>query len=302
MPDHFGDLANHWAVAEGLQSGGNQTTVSLTLGASSVGDAETALEGTALTVILTGTADGQSGQFGASNATIGVRGFAIHNDGEYVGNGKGAWSVATTGGSWELNETGGETRFSGTLALELRNQCATSLSSATYNIQFDIPVRPPDSSAHQACQSTLGIGEGVDDEYLFGGRLELTVDGESWTPSETNSATYLPDDSSLALFGTDEDRTLSVEVDSPEFGANQPSAASYQTDSCAYGGNSLSDSTVTVEENDSGSLEQGPTSGTVELQLSPLPENGEDCSDSPVSITGQFGLAVCGQSPDQAGN
>lgn len=210
--------------------------------------------------------------------------------------------MAPTGGSWELTETGGETHFSGTLAVELRNQCATSLSSATYDIEFDVPVRSPESSTHQTCRSTLGIGQGVDDEHLLGGRLELTTDGESWTPAETNAATYVPDDSTLTLIGTGGDREFSVEVDSPEFGTNQPSAATYQTDSCTYGGSSPSDSTVTIEDNDSGTLEQGPTSGTFDLQLPPVPDNGDGCSDSPITVTGQFGLAVCGQSPDRADN
>lgn len=85
MQFDFGELTNQWVVAEGLQSGANQTTVSRTLGASSLDNPETALEGNAITVAVTGTAKGQSGQFGPSNDNMGVTVFAVRYKEGYIG-------------------------------------------------------------------------------------------------------------------------------------------------------------------------------------------------------------------------
>lgn len=289
MEDHFSGLPNKWGVAEYAPLA-DLATVKFGLSESEVFTGETV---TSLQVALTIQVGEGSGDF-TSDAETGVA-YAQLVGGEYVGKGKGGWAAGTQAeesgtisGNWSIDESTVGGRISGSVTVNLASTCAPADSSTVYQFDFDLELTDPEDDHVADCD----FGSGYQLAALPG-TVEVEVDGESLPSSESGVAAYQPDDDQLTVGAGGDDSALRVGVEAPSFGENEVTSAVFSRGECTYRSGSSGNSTVTVEQNESGSLDHGPTSGSMDLELAPVDGSPSSCKSDPVQVSGTFGLGVC---------
>jgi hypothetical protein len=298
ISDVFSGLPHRWGWAQmyrGFDETGNQTEdIYLLFGLSSEEHVETAYAGDYLSLNIPIRIEGTSGSIGEfTSSTIGTSG-ARRQTGEYYGNGSGFWFVENVTGSWNLSSWEPGEMLTGTTTVTFNTGCATSLSTFTYSFDFALPLAGLGGELINRCD-----GFGGDDTDFQIGKVAVTSGSAILEDAEGNEtmARLLTRADKFFLNVLDgQEAQLLVEIDEPALGQNQDSSAFYREGECTWRASSASDVNVTLMDSGSGTLLEGPTGGSFEVDLSFFPEGSSgNCDESNRTIEGTFGMAVCAE-------
>ncbi len=292
MDDHFSDLPHEWVAAEFYPS---QDLAHLTFGLSEAPRFRDENPVTTVYATFGFHLDGQSGQFEFVEEEGGGA-YAELVGGEYLGKGAGLWVASASegnlggvSGSWEVDAAEVGETLEGTVELEFASRCAPSVGSGTYAFEFETPLRDSAEADVDEC--------GTDRHFEIDespGQLEVEAGGEAMSFEEPPGVMYVASEDTLHIAGeTEQGGGIEATIAEPTLGDNQTSDVSVVVDECLFEPASPADATFTIEENESGTIEQGPTQGSFELQLQRSDESSDSCERESIEVTGSFGVAAC---------